>query len=138
MDRDADTGRALCEMLDLARPGLAAVRQCADAGDYPGALAAYGRYLLVNSGADAYSDRGVFSRYFGGTLETDGVKLDGQALLVVTDAAGQVRGLSLDTAGGGQEFELGAGRELRKLADIRVPAGFRWLGDGGRIRPMYE
>ncbi len=74
----------------------------------------------------------------GGTIEADGVKIAGQALLVVAGTAGQVHGLSLDTAGGGQEFELGEGRALRKTADIRVPTDFRWLGDGGQITPAYE
>ena len=74
----------------------------------------------------------------GGALEADNVRIEGQALLVVTDAAGQVRGLSLDAGAGGQEFELGEGHARRKVADIRVPAGFRWVGVGGRIRPEYE
>ena len=74
----------------------------------------------------------------GGGLALDGVEVQGQALLVVTDATGTRRGLVLDTARGGYEFEMGADRTLRRLADLRVPAGFRWLGPPGDLRPVYE
>jgi hypothetical protein len=74
----------------------------------------------------------------GSSLTAAGVTVAGQALLVVTDAAGQTRGLSLDAETGGQEFELGKGGVQREVAEIRVPPGFRWLGTDGQARPAYE
>jgi hypothetical protein len=46
------------------------------------ALAAYGRYFVVNSGADAYSDRGVYDRYFDSTVSQSSVSVDGYSQLL--------------------------------------------------------
>lgn len=75
----------------------------------------------------------------GGELKAEGVGVEGQALLLSTDPAANTRGLVLRADGiGGQEFELDGAGELRKVADIRVPGGFRWTGTGGNLEPKYD
>ena len=50
MTSETDAGRALCELLDLERPELAAVKDCVDREDFNGALTAY-RDRIVDLGA---------------------------------------------------------------------------------------
>jgi hypothetical protein len=75
----------------------------------------------------------------GGELKAEGVGIEGQGLLLSTAPEAGTRGLVLQADGvGGQEFELDGAGALRKIADIRVPGGFRWTGTGGNIEPEYD
>jgi hypothetical protein len=74
----------------------------------------------------------------GGALRIADVEAQGEALLVVTDAAGQARGLVLEAGRGGYEFARSADGALAREAAIRAPAVFRWAGADGEIRPEYE
>jgi hypothetical protein len=64
---------SLYAFMKTSRPGPGHMRE----GGNGLAVAAYGRYLLVNSGDDSYSDRGVFSRYFHSTVSQTSVSVDG-------------------------------------------------------------
>lgn len=75
----------------------------------------------------------------GGEIRAEGVGVEGQALLLSTTPAGGTRGLVLRADGiGGQEFELDDTDAPRKIADIRVPGGFQWMGMGGDLKPKYD
>lgn len=74
----------------------------------------------------------------GGHLAVAGVAVQGQALLLTTDATGQARGVVLAAPdNGGYEFELDGAGVVRKTAAIGVPTGFRWLDGAEGLRPDY-
>ena len=76
--RDGWTPGSLYAFMKTSRPGPGHMRE----GGNGLAIAAYGRYLLVNSGADAYSDRGVYSRYFDSTVSQTSLSVDGYSQLL--------------------------------------------------------
>lgn len=61
------------------------------------------------------------------------------ALSVLTSKPGEpARGLTLGAVGTtGEEFEVAADGARRKLAEIGVPRGFRWVGPPERLVPAY-
>jgi hypothetical protein len=71
--RDGWTPKSLYSFMKTSRPAPGHMRE----GGNGLAMAAYGRYLVVNSGDDAYSDRGVYSRYFESTVSQSSISVDG-------------------------------------------------------------
>lgn len=71
--RNGWTPNSAYAFMKTSRPGPGHMRE----GGNGLALGAYGRYLVVNSGADAYSERGVFDRYFDSTVSQSSLSVDG-------------------------------------------------------------
>ncbi|MBT3287281.1 MAG: hypothetical protein HN380_08035 [Victivallales bacterium] len=71
--RDGWKPESLFGYMKTSRPGPGHMRE----GGNGLGIAAYGRYLIVNSGDDSYSDRGVFSRYFHSTASQSSISVDG-------------------------------------------------------------
>ena len=74
----------------------------------------------------------------GGALEAQGIREQGEALVVCAAPIAEIRGMVLGADGAsGREFEV-AGGAVRQIAEIRVPEGFCWEGTGGDIEPRYH
>jgi hypothetical protein len=74
----------------------------------------------------------------GGALEAQGIREQGEALLLWAAPTGETRGMVLGADGAsGRELEVTSGT-VRQTAEIRVPEGFRWEGTGGDIGPRYR